>query len=208
VAVSAAITTERERRLRYFMEAHCIDSHKVKTRAQPRNYERAAKNARSDGTRSAHPWTGFPEGVKMAMSLRRRIASVLLLVGLGPTIQCGSPDAPSRAEATFQVRACRGSRRAPEGEVFRILLRDSASIAQARNLIGAGNRRIVAGTLASGNGGFNAPWSWHLNPDTVSFPEVTVEICDGCPSDVEMNGGNWGLGSFCPWTSEVIAEQH
>src|SRR4029077_3943361 len=105
-------------------------------------------------------------------SARRRIATVLLLAGLGAIIQCGSPDAPSRAEAIFQVRACRGSRRAPDGEVFQILLRNSDVIAQARALVGAGNRRIVAGTLAPGNGGFNAPWSWHLDPDTVAFPEV------------------------------------
>jgi hypothetical protein len=142
-----------------------------------------------------------------ARSVRRGIASVLLLAGLGSTIQCGSPDAPSRIEAIFHVRACRGSRRAPDGEVFQILLRDSDVIAQARALIGAGNRRIVAGSLVQGNGGFNAPWSWHLDPDTVRFPEVAIELCDGCPSDVEANGDSWALGSFCPWSSEIIAEQ-
>jgi hypothetical protein len=34
-----AITTEREERLRHFMNAHCIDSHDVKTRARARNCE-------------------------------------------------------------------------------------------------------------------------------------------------------------------------
>jgi len=142
-----------------------------------------------------------------ARTVGRSIASVLLLAGLGSIIQCGSPDAPSRTEAIFQVRACRGSRRAPDGEVFRILLRDSAVIAQARALIGAADRRIVAGALAQGNGGFNAPWSWHLDPDTVRFPEVAIELCDGCPSDVEASGGSWGNGAFCPWSSEIIVEQ-
>lgn len=124
------------------------------------------------------------------------------------TIECGSPAAPSRSEAIFQVRACRGSRSAPNGEIFRILLRDSSVIAQARALVGAGTRRIVLGTLARGNGGFNTPWNWHLDPDTVRFPDLAIELCDGCPSDVEMNGGNWGNGTFCPWTSEIIAEQN
>ena len=141
------------------------------------------------------------------MSVRRRIASAILLAGLGVAIQCGSPTAPGRTQSVFQVRACRGSLHAPDGEMFRILLRDSDLIAQARALIGVGNRRIVAGKLAPGNGGFNAPWSWHLDPDTVGFPQITDEICDGCPSFVEANGGSWGLGSFCPWSSEVIAEQ-
>lgn len=142
-----------------------------------------------------------------AMSVTRRIVSVLLIAGVGFLIQC-TPVSPTRAEAIFQVRACRGSRRAPDGEVFRILLRDSGLIAQARALIGAGNRKIVAGALASGNGGFNLPWSWHLNPDTVKFPEISIELCDGCPGDVEANGGNWGAGTFCPWTSEILAEQN
>jgi len=142
-----------------------------------------------------------------ATSVRRHILSVLLIAGIGLLTRC-SPDAPSRTGSIFQVRACRGSRHAPDGEVFRILLRDSDAIAQARALVGAGNRRIVAGTLASGNGGFNMPWNWHLDPDSVRFAEVAVEICDGCPSDVEASGGHWAAGSFCPWTSEIIAEQN
>ena len=141
------------------------------------------------------------------VSFRRRLALALLLAGLGATVQCGSPAAPTRPDAIFQVRACRGSLRAPDGEVFRILLRDSGLIAQARSLIGAGNRKIVAGRLAPGTGGFNAPWSCHLDPYSVSFPDVAVELCDGCPSGVEANSGTWGSGSFCPWSSEVIAEQ-
>ena len=62
--------------------------------------------------------------------------------------------------------------------------------------------------IAQGNGGFNTPWNWHLDPDTVSLPEVAIELCDGCPSDVEASGVNYGGGTFCPWTSEIIAEQN
>ncbi len=141
-----------------------------------------------------------------SMRLFKDIALVVLIVGAGAAIQCGSPAAPSRTEAIFQVRACRGSPQAPDGEVFRILLRDTRLIAQARAFVGAGNRRIVAGTLVRGDGGFNAPWSWHLDPESVSFPEAAVELCDGCPSFVEANGGTWGSGSFCPWNSEIIAQ--
>jgi len=133
---------------------------------------------------------------------------MVAMAAVAGTIDCGSPNTPSRSEAIFQVRACRGSRRAPDGEVFRILLRDNTVTAQARALVGAGGRRIVLGTLVPGNGGFNTPWNWHLDPDTVRFPEVAIELCDGCPGDVEANGGNWDAGTFCPWTSEIIAEQN
>jgi len=137
---------------------------------------------------------------------KRRILFVLVIVGaLGSTIQCGSPDAPSRADAIFQIRACRGSRQRPDGELFRILLHDNNVIAQARGLVGA--RRIVSGTIVRGDGGFNMPWSWHLDPDTVRFPDAAIELCDGCPSDVEASGGAWGGGTFCPWTAEILAEQ-
>lgn len=139
----------------------------------------------------------------MANRMRARVVFAVVLVG----IACGDgPTAPSRTEAIFQVRACRGSLHSPDGEVFRILLRDSALIAEARALIGVGNRKIVAGNLAPRDGGFNAPWSWHLAPDTVRFPEVTVELCDGCPSLLEAGGRR--VGAFCPWSSEVIAEQN
>jgi hypothetical protein len=139
------------------------------------------------------------------MSLTRLVAAVAIVVA---ATDCGSPNAPSRPDAIFQVRACRGSRLAPDGQVFRILLRDSTVIAQARALIGSSTRRIVLGTLAQGNGGFNTAWNWHLDPDTVRFPEVAIELCDGCPSDVEATGVTYGGGTFCPWTSEIIAEQN
>src|SRR5262249_59806022 len=142
------------------------------------------------------------------MSLTRLVGALPIAAALVSAIGCSSPDAPGRADAIFQVRACRGSRRAPDGEVFRILLRDNSVIAQARALLGAGGRRIVLGRIVQGNGGFNTPWNWHLDPDTVRLPEVAIELCDGCPSDVEANGTTWGAGTFCPWTSEIIAEQN
>src|SRR5688500_7582964 len=92
--------------------------------------------------------------------------ALLFIAALSAAVQCSSPAAPSR-EAIFQVRACRGSLIAPDGEVFRILLRDPALIEQARGLVGVGNRRIVRGNVMQGNGGFNAPWNWHLDPNSV-----------------------------------------
>jgi hypothetical protein len=126
--------------------------------------------------------------------------ALLFIAALCAAVQCSSPASPSR-DAIFQVRACRGSLHAPNGEVFRILLRDPALIDQARGLVGVGNQRIVRGNVTQGDGGFNAPWSWHLDPDSVRFPQVTPEICDTCPSFAP------GAGDFCPWSSEVIGEE-
>lgn len=67
-------------------------------------------------------------------------------------------------------------------ERFRLLLEDAARIAQAEALMAAGGKTVVLGELASGDGGFNAPFQWHLVPSTVEFPEAAIELCDGLPS--------------------------
>jgi hypothetical protein len=45
-------------------------------------------------------------------------------------------------------------------------------------------------------------WSWHL--EDVEFAEVTIELCDGRPSDVERAGTAFGGGRYCPWSAAVV----
>lgn len=65
---------------------------------------------------------------------------------------------------------------------------------------------FVMGRLVIGNGGFNSPWSWHLDPDDVTMAEFAIELCDGTPSEVERNFPYWTfqVETFCPWSSKVI----
>jgi hypothetical protein len=65
---------------------------------------------------------------------------------------------------------------------------------------------IVTGLLAIGDGGFNSPWSWHLDPDTVEMVEVAMELCDGRPSDIENDLEYWiySVKRYCPWSTKVI----
>lgn len=119
---------------------------------------------------------------------------------------CGGASAgePSRA-AVFDILACRHSTAAPDGERFRVAIDDPNVIAQADARIGRGPGLILSGRLAAGDGGFNAPWTWHLDPGTVAFGQVATEACDGCPSFVEANLTYWlRYGSFCPWSTEVV----
>jgi hypothetical protein len=64
----------------------------------------------------------------------------------------------------------------------------------------------VTGKLARGDGGFNQPWGWHLEPATVRMAEVSIELCDGRPSMVQEGLEYWlgTVGTFCPWGSRVI----
>lgn len=54
-------------------------------------------------------------------------------------------------------------------------MRDPALIAEAERLIAAGDQKIILGELRSGDGGFNAPWSWHMDP-------ATGRTASECPS--------------------------
>ena len=49
----------------------------------------------------------------------------------------------------------------------------------------------------------NAQWSSHIDPATLEFAEVTIEVCDGLPSFVE--DGSLTSPTYCPWSAEVIA---
>ena len=41
------------------------------------------------------------------------------------------------------------------------------------------NSMHVNGKLARGDGGFNIPWLWHLEPDSLTMAKVSIEHCDG-----------------------------
>jgi len=58
----------------------------------------------------------------------------------------------------------------------------------------------VHGRLAAGHGGVNMSWSWNLEPDNWDLVEVSIELCDGRPSDVEKDPAYWlgTVGNYCP----------
>ncbi len=89
-------------------------------------------------------------------------------------------------------------------EQFKALLTTPANIAIAEALL-AGEEAppIPNGRIVYGEPGVNAPWSWHLDPDSIEFADVTVEVCDGLPSHVE--GHTLTSDRFCPWSAEVVA---
>jgi hypothetical protein len=49
----------------------------------------------------------------------------------------------------------------------------------------------------------NVGYMWHLDPESVEFADITVEVCDGLPSDVEK--GMITSDRYCPWSAEVLA---
>lgn len=116
---------------------------------------------------------------------------------------CDVPDG-----AVFLIRAC-ASVENPDGQYFRVLIREPSVIATAESLIGPGPQQIISSALIPGDGGFNAPWSWHLDPDSVAFADFAIELCDGCPMFVEEDLDYWlhDVGQYCPWSSEVLLRE-
>jgi hypothetical protein len=112
------------------------------------------------------------------------------------SLACGDgPTEPSRgALVTFRV----------VDETFRVHLLDEGQIDAARRAANGGPARIPIGRVVTG-AGVNTGWSWHL--EDVEFAELTTEVCDGRPSDVEREGVTFGGGRFCPWTARVTSIQ-
>ena len=51
---------------------------------------------------------------------------------------------------------------------------------------------------------WNSPWSWHLDGKNTQLAEVSIELCDGRPSDVEATGCGFANGRFCPWQATLV----
>lgn len=129
-------------------------------------------------------------------------AVVLLLISL---TACSESE-PELDGALFTVRACEGSEGLPTGETFRVLIRDPDTIEEAERLMESDDSGVVNAPLLRGDGGFNTPWSWHMDPDSVTFADFTVEVCDGCPHMIEDDLDYWidTVGRYCPWSTELI----
>lgn len=130
--------------------------------------------------------------------------AVLVFLGACDSSSSSMPTEPVH-EALFLVDSCPGM----TGETFRVLMRDPALIAEAERLIASGDQRIVLGELRPGDGGFNAPWSWHLDPATLEFADFAVEVCSGCASFVEDDLDVWlnNVGRYCPWSARFLRRE-
>ena len=95
------------------------------------------------------------------------------------------------------------------GERFKVLVKDPELAGVFRSMLRGERSGIVIGELRAGDGGFNKPWSWHLDPDTVSIADATIELCDGMPSFVEAELDYWlsVVKRYCPWGGRVVAEE-
>jgi hypothetical protein len=131
----------------------------------------------------------------------RHIQATLAVAAMLAVTGCASGEVQSRTAlpgmvVTFEVN---------EGERFRVLLTDPEDQAAATRLLDGldgpdiPNGRIVHET------GVNEGWSWSLDPNDFEFVDLTMEVCDGNPSDVES--GYLTSDRYCPWSARVVEIQ-
>lgn len=138
--------------------------------------------------------------------MRNWVTSAAVLVPLAILVTAGctagsgaSPSAepsgsPGSVVVTFDV----------VGETYRIELTDPADIEIARRLLaGEPAPAIPSGVVVRGDPGVNTGYSWHIDPATVEFADMAIEVCDGRPSDVEAN--EITSDRYCPWSAKVVA---
>lgn len=104
------------------------------------------------------------------------------------------PSGPTPVVATFEVAGV---------ETYKIELDTPDLVKHAQDLLaGKEVAAIPLGTVVRNDPGVNAPWSWHIDPKTLQFAEVTTEVCDGLPSYVEDETVT--SPDYCPWSAKVI----
>jgi hypothetical protein len=139
----------------------------------------------------------FPRSLRSFRSFRFRALGAAALITLGAAVNSAcdndSPTGPSEgAIATFRV----------ESETFRVHLTTDDQIRGAELALGNGPAKIPNGRLVAGED-VNEGYGWHLVD--VTFAEVTIELCDGLPSEVQRAGVSFGGGRYCPWSARVVS---
>ena len=115
-------------------------------------------------------------------------AVALALAGCAPTSSAHDPI------AVFEVAG---------GEQFKVELATPELVAHAEQLLNDEDvAAIPLGTVVRDDPGVNAPWSWHIDPATLEFADMTIEVCDGLPSYVE--DGTVTSDQYCPWSAELV----
>jgi hypothetical protein len=108
-----------------------------------------------------------------------------------------SPAGPGSRPAEFVVSVV--------GEQFVVRLTDPETIRLAEANLAGRSQAFPSGPLRPGDGGFNPPYTWHLDPAQTRFVEAAIEVCDGRPSYVETHQADYPR--YCPWGAKVIARR-
>lgn len=147
---------------------------------------------------------------------------IAIAVALPPVIGCGDDDGGAERDAGHDGGAKDaatpdgGGAACPlpdeglyatfsvNGELFRAKLTGNMAIDRAIALWrGTSNASIPNGELVCEPSPWNCGYGFHLEPGTIEFAEVTIEVCDGAPSFVDANCEDF-VDRYCPWGAELV----
>jgi hypothetical protein len=150
----------------------------------------------------------------MPHHLKRILPLGASLLCLGMTLAGCQADRPMETNTTTAKPAYFKVQGGPSpGDTFIIELRDRDKIETARTLINESQtlQLHVGGTIVKEPANYNKPWRFHLEPTSIYFFEMSIEVCDAATSYVETHLDEAGDAflpnlNWCPWTSKVVAE--
>lgn len=101
----------------------------------------------------------------------------------------------------------------PDPDKFVFELADEELIAHARKILSGEETAAVhvTGLVVKSPAPYNPGWSFHLDPGSISFFELSMEVCDAATRYVEEHldevGGAFLPGNrWCPWSSRLLRE--
>lgn len=99
------------------------------------------------------------------------------------------------------------------GQEFVFELNDEAKVAHARKIVSGDekSRVHVMGRIVKRQAPYNPTWEYHLDPGSIDFFEMAIEVCDanmGYVNDhLDEACGSFLPGCYwCPWDSRVSRE--
>jgi hypothetical protein len=124
----------------------------------------------------------------------------ILLLGLAMVVACDSAPSGASGRSLISFSLCGGT------QALTIFATNPDFIDEARRVAGADKSRIPVFDLLDGAGP-DPQWTWHVNEATPTFADTAIELCDGCPRDVEGDKAYWlqTVKRFCPWSAAVSA---
>ncbi|MFF3437136.1 calmodulin-binding protein [Streptosporangium sp. NPDC002721] len=124
------------------------------------------------------------------------------------TVRTDAPSPAAESEPVYFTMTTAGSPRP-----FVIKLTDPEKIRHARRILSGQEteRTHVMGRIIKRPAPYNPAYGFHLDPNTIDFFQMAIEVCDATLSYVEEHldeacGAFLPGCFFCPWTSRLVAE--
>ena len=129
-------------------------------------------------------------------AIRTTTAAMLGALTLAAALSSCAPTSTEPTVVTFEVAGY-------EEETYKIELATPELIEHVKQIMAGEDVALIPnGLVVRDDPSVNEPWSWHIDPESLEFADVTTEVCDGLPSYVEDR--TITSPYFCPCVTKVI----